>query len=252
MTILQDGLTLLLAAIGLFFMLVASVGVLRMPDLFTRMHAATKASTMGISAMSLAALVYFASAQATPKLMLIILFFLLTAPVGAHALGRSAYLSGVELAAGTRRFDLEKARLLCATRGGPQSSLLHERAIELAQTSRGELTFLYVINRELFDRAASPDEAARVLAEMESLAQTVVAGAQAQARAQGVAARGEVRVGAVEAEIVRLTQEMGATVVLLGYTEAAHADEQHVAEEALWALVETIQEQTDARVVTVR
>ncbi len=245
-------LTLLLAAAGLFFMLVASVGLLRMPDLLTRMHAATKASTLGISGLALAALTYFANAEVSAIVLLTILFFFLTAPVGAHALGRAAYTCGVELCPQTWRFDLEEAHILCSTRGGPPSATLHERAIQLARDSRAELTFLYVISRDLVEGAAGPGEAMRMLSEMRSLGQSVVSAAQAQAQAHDVTARGEVRMGELQAEIVRLAQEIGATLVLLGYPEKSHAEEQHAAEEAVWRLTNAVQAKTGAHVVIVR
>lgn len=248
-----DLLTMLLASVGLFFMLVAAIGVLRMPDLFTRMHAATKASTLGISSILLAALVYFqASGAVATKVVLIILFFFLTAPVGAHALGRAAYLCGVQMRPETHRFDLTQARIVCPTRGGPPSQVLHERAIHLARESQGELTFLHVVRRDLIEGAAGPGEAMRILSEMRTLGQSVIASAQAQADARGVTARGEVRVGEVDTEIVRFVQEMGATIVVLGYPEKASTSEQQVSEEHVWALAEALQDQVGVQVVMAR
>jgi len=253
MRLALDILTVSLASAGLFFMLVAAIGVLRMPDLFTRMHAATKASTLGISGILLAALVYFqATGAVTTKVALIILFFFLTAPVGAHALGRAAYLCGVQLWPETHRFDLTRARIVCPTRGGPPSQALHEKAIELARESRGELTFLHVVKRDLIEGAVGPGEAMRLLNEMRALGQSIIASAQAQANARGVTARGEVRVGEVDTEIVRFAQEMGATIVVLGYPEKANASEQQVSEEHVWALAEALQDKVGAQVVMAR
>jgi multicomponent Na+:H+ antiporter subunit G len=248
----RDVLMVGLAGSGLFFMLMASVGVLRMPDLFTRMHAATKASTLGISGIALAALVHFADFAVTARLLLIISFFFLTAPVAAHALARAAYACGVQLAPSTKRFDLERARLLCPTRGGPRSTVLHEKAVQLARESLGELTFLYVIDRNLADKAQESSEARRLLAEMRSLGQGVLSAAQAQARAQGIQARAELRVGEVEAEVIRVAKEWGASLVILGYPEKDSADEQHAAEEHVWRMAGVVQKESDARVVIAR
>lgn len=253
MRLALDLLTALLASAGLFFMLVAAMGVLRMPDLFTRMHAATKASTLGISGILLAALVYFqATGAVTTKVALIVLFFFLTAPVGAHALGRAAYLCGVPMWPQTHRFDLARARIVCPTRGGPPSQTAHEKAIELARESRGELTFLHVVKRDLIEGAAGTGEALRLLNEMRALGQSILAAAQAQAETRGVTARGEVRVGEVDAEIVRFAQEMEATIVVLGYPEKASTSEQQVSEEHVWALAQALREQAGAQVVMAR
>lgn len=253
MQAVRDGLMIALAGVGLFFMLVAAIGVLRMPDLFTRMHAATKASTLGISGIALAALMHFADATVAPRVLLIILFFFLTAPVGAHALGRAAYICGIELAPRTRRFDLQRARILCPTRGGPPSLRLHEKAIELARETLGELTFLYIINRELVEAAAEPGEAMRALAELRALGQNIVETVQSLAQARGVpTARGEVRMGEIVPEIIRMTQEIEANLVVLGYPEQGDPTTQQAAEEQLWALTNAVQAQTGAQVIIAR
>lgn len=241
MILLQQSLVVVLAAAGLFFMLVAAIGVLRLPDLFTRMHAATKASTLGISGIALAALVFFGDGTTATRVLLIILFFFLTAPVGAHALGRAAYTGGVPLMPETRRYDVKRTRIICPTRGGIQSQVLHAKAIQIAKESIGELIFLYVIPRDLVEAAGEPNEAARMLAEMRSLGDSVVATAQAQAHAKGVQSIGEVRMGDLQEEVLRLAQEVGATHVLLGYPEMDRADMQHQAEERLWVLADMIQ-----------
>jgi len=252
MMILRDVLTLLLVGGGLFFMLLAALGLLRMPDLFTRMHAATKSATLGISGIALAALVYFGDFAVTTRVGLIILFFFFTAPVGAHALARAAYTCEIELCPATRRFDLAQARILCPTRGGLPSQALHEKAIALARESMGELTFLYVISRQLVEAAGGQMEANRVRAELETLGRGIVAAAQTQAATQGVVAHGQVRVGDPRDEIIHLAQEMKASLVVMGYPEINQVAEQHVAEDNLWALAKELQDKTDAQVVITR
>lgn len=66
---------------------------------------------------------------------------------------------------------------------------------------------------------------------MRAIGQSVVPAVQTRAQTHGVTTRGEVRMGEIETEIVRLTRETEATVVVLGYPEKDHADEQHAAEE---------------------
>ncbi len=78
-------------------MLVAAVGLLRLPDLYTRMHAVTKAGTLGIGLVLVSAAVAFADVSVATRALAAFLFVLFTAPVSAHMLGRAGYLGGVPL-----------------------------------------------------------------------------------------------------------------------------------------------------------
>jgi multicomponent Na+:H+ antiporter subunit G len=82
---------------GAFFMLVSALGVLRLPDLFMRMHAATKAGTLGAGLVLFAAALLSGELAVSIKAVVVFLFLLLTAPVAAHVLGRAAYYAGIEL-----------------------------------------------------------------------------------------------------------------------------------------------------------
>jgi len=71
------------------FVLVAAIGIVRLPDLLTRMHASTKAGTLG-SLLVLAGLaVFVGSAPVVSKVVATALFLLLTAPIAAHMIGRA-------------------------------------------------------------------------------------------------------------------------------------------------------------------
>lgn len=83
--------------IGAVFMLLAALGVVRMPDLFTRMQATTKSATLGAGCTLLAAALHFADLGVTTRVVAVIAFLLLTAPVAAHMIGRAAYFIGVPL-----------------------------------------------------------------------------------------------------------------------------------------------------------
>jgi multicomponent Na+:H+ antiporter subunit G len=99
--------TLIVLAIGVFFMAVASLGLIRLPDLYTRVHAAGKAGTLGIVGVLLGVGVYhLADALVVFKMLLLVAFFFLTAPVAAHMLDRAAFLTGVEPMDGTAPNDL--------------------------------------------------------------------------------------------------------------------------------------------------
>jgi multicomponent Na+:H+ antiporter subunit G len=89
-------------------MLLAAIGIFREPDLFSRMQAATKASTLGIACTMLAVAVYFEELGVTSRALLIICFFFLTGPIAAHRLGRAAYFVGVSLWPGTTRDELRE------------------------------------------------------------------------------------------------------------------------------------------------
>ncbi len=94
---MRDTVIALLLSGGTFFALVAALGVVRMPDIYMRLSAASKASTLGASCILAAVALYFASTAVTGKVVAIIAFTLLTTPVAAHMLGRAAYFSGEPL-----------------------------------------------------------------------------------------------------------------------------------------------------------
>ncbi|MCX7622663.1 MAG: monovalent cation/H(+) antiporter subunit G [Thermomicrobium sp.] len=92
---MKETLTGLVAVAGAAFMLIASVGILRMPDFYLRMQAAAKAGTLGILCIVVATGATLGSLSALLHAFLASLFFLLTTPIAAHLLGRAAYLSGI-------------------------------------------------------------------------------------------------------------------------------------------------------------
>lgn len=93
----MDIVIVLLVASGTAFSLLSAIGVFRMPDLYTRMQATTKCSTLGVSSLVLAAALASGSTGTTVRALLIIAFLFLTAPVAAHMIGRAAYAAGVPL-----------------------------------------------------------------------------------------------------------------------------------------------------------
>jgi multicomponent Na+:H+ antiporter subunit G len=103
---MNEVISTVLLLVGAAFLLLAAIGVLRMPDVFMRMSAATKAATLGAGCMLLAVAVHFPSIGVTTRALATIVFFLLTAPVAAHMIGRAAYFVGVPLWQGTIRDEL--------------------------------------------------------------------------------------------------------------------------------------------------
>lgn len=94
---MADVIAAVLLLLGTFFVLVSALGAVRFPDLFMRMHATTKAGTLGAGLILAATAVLFGATATTTKAVLVFLFLLLTAPVAAHVLGRAAYYDGVPL-----------------------------------------------------------------------------------------------------------------------------------------------------------
>jgi len=92
---------------GSVFMLIAALGVLRMPDLLTRMHATTKAGVLGAGLTMVAVAVHFGTEPVIAKAVAVIAFLLLTAPVAAHAIGRAGYFMGVPLWENTQVDELK-------------------------------------------------------------------------------------------------------------------------------------------------
>ncbi|MGA6924167.1 MAG: monovalent cation/H(+) antiporter subunit G [Desulfosarcina sp.] len=90
-------ITAALLIVGTLFCLVAAVGMLRLPDTLIRMHAATKAGTLGAGFILAAEAVAAGELGTTLKAAAVIVFLLLTAPVAAHLIGRAAYHRGIHL-----------------------------------------------------------------------------------------------------------------------------------------------------------
>ena len=86
-----------LILIGSIFAFVAALGMVRMPDLLMRMHAGTKAGTLSVSLILIAAGIYFATVAAVTKVIIAIVFLYITIPIGAHMLGRAAYFIKIPL-----------------------------------------------------------------------------------------------------------------------------------------------------------
>jgi multicomponent Na+:H+ antiporter subunit G len=98
---MAQGLSLILVLIGASFMLVAAIGVVRMPDVYMRLHSSTKSATLGTGCILLGAAVYFGDFSVGVRALAVVAFLFATAPVAAHVIGRAAYLSGVPLWEGT-------------------------------------------------------------------------------------------------------------------------------------------------------
>lgn len=95
---MREIVTLLFLGVGAFFMLLGAIGILRMPDLYNRMQATSKTSSLGVGLMLLAVVVHFFDDLAiVSRALLVIVFTFLTTPVGAQMIARAAHFVGVPM-----------------------------------------------------------------------------------------------------------------------------------------------------------
>ncbi|MBM4044545.1 MAG: monovalent cation/H(+) antiporter subunit G [Planctomycetes bacterium] len=92
----MNGAAVCLIVAGALFMLVGSVGMLRLPDFYTRAHAAGKCDTLGLGLILLGLAVYQANVLTSTKLLLIAVFVGIANPTALHALARAAYRLGLK------------------------------------------------------------------------------------------------------------------------------------------------------------
>lgn len=97
---------------GSLFSLVAAIGLNRLPDVFTRMHAASKAGTVGSGLLLLAAGLHAGDLAILFRALAGFLFFILTAPISAHLLARAAHQVGYILHEKTVLDELRRDRPL--------------------------------------------------------------------------------------------------------------------------------------------
>ena len=93
--------------IGGSFSLIAGIGMVRLPDVYVRMHAATKAGTLGAGLILVALAFEAQQLEVVARALAGVIFLFFTAPIAAHLLGRAAYLAGVPLWSQSCRDDLE-------------------------------------------------------------------------------------------------------------------------------------------------
>lgn len=89
--------TATLMLIGSAFCLLGAVGMIRMPDLFTRLQAATKTGTLGVGCIMVGVAVHFGDLGISVRALLVVVFLFLTAPIAAHVIARAAYFVAVPL-----------------------------------------------------------------------------------------------------------------------------------------------------------
>ncbi len=90
-------------AVGIFFTFTGALGVFRFPDVYNRIHAATKTGTLGLLSILVSGVLLLGLDTVTIKALAILVFLMLTTPVAGHVLARAAYRTGVVLTDRTLR-----------------------------------------------------------------------------------------------------------------------------------------------------
>lgn len=93
----QQVIGILLMGLGTLFVFIAGLGVLRLPDVYMRLHASTKAGTLGVALNAAGLVVFDPNLGIFTRALALVLFLLLTAPVAAHMIGRASYFAREEL-----------------------------------------------------------------------------------------------------------------------------------------------------------
>ena len=95
-TTIINVLTVMLLLIGAFFMLAGTIGFVRFPDFYSRMHATGKCDTLGEGLMLVALIIYGGATFVSVKILFLIVFILLANPTSTHAIAKAAYDVGLE------------------------------------------------------------------------------------------------------------------------------------------------------------
>ena len=97
MSALLDTASWVCLASGGLFCVIGAIGLMRMPDFYTRMHAASKAGTVGSGLMLIAAGLHSLELATFTRAVAGFIFFILTAPIAAHLVARAAHQAGYRL-----------------------------------------------------------------------------------------------------------------------------------------------------------
>lgn len=110
-TTIANTLIIILISTGIIFSVVTALGLVRLPDVYTRTHAASKSSTLGVLCILGGVFVHFWLIEDlfNPQLVVAIAFLFITSPVAGHMIGRASYMSGIPLSEETVRDDMKIA-----------------------------------------------------------------------------------------------------------------------------------------------
>ncbi len=105
MAVLLDSVSWVLLVAGSIFCMIGGLGLIRLPDVYARMHGAGITDTLGAGLILAGLMVQGGFSQVTVKLILILIFLLFTSPTSTYALANAAYHRGLEPLLGTPRPD---------------------------------------------------------------------------------------------------------------------------------------------------
>ncbi|MEK5037461.1 monovalent cation/H(+) antiporter subunit G [Sporosarcina sp. FSL K6-3457] len=110
MTVIANILIVSTIVVGIIFTIVTVIGILRLPDVYTRAHAASKSATLGVLSILVGVFLHFWLIKGvfSIQLILAIVFLFITSPIGGHLMSRAAYISGVKPTELTVGDDLAK------------------------------------------------------------------------------------------------------------------------------------------------
>ncbi len=94
--LIRNGLSIICLASGLFFVLAGTLGVLRLPDFYTRLHAAGMTDTLGAEMILLGLIIQSGFTLLSLKILLVAFFLLMTSPTATHAVANAAYQAGLK------------------------------------------------------------------------------------------------------------------------------------------------------------
>ena len=96
-----DMLSIFFLFVGLIFLCLGMIGLLRLPDVYNRLHATTKVATLGALGVLASIIIQEGYTPMGVKALTVAIFIMLTAPISGHMIGKAAYHSGVKLCEGT-------------------------------------------------------------------------------------------------------------------------------------------------------
>lgn len=94
---MNDIIIMSLCTLGAVFILIASIGIYKMPDFYSRLSVTIKATTLGIGCVLVAATMFFSDFSVTTKAIAIMFFLIITSPVAAFLVGKVGYMTGTKL-----------------------------------------------------------------------------------------------------------------------------------------------------------
>ncbi len=94
---MSDLMIMILCTLGAIFILIAALGIYRMPDFYTRLSVTVKAGTLGVGCILAAVAIYFYDFAVSTKVFAIIFFLFITSPVAAYMISRTAFVSGIKM-----------------------------------------------------------------------------------------------------------------------------------------------------------